>query len=105
MLINNSDGINLLMKSIKEGSAPARLLKERAIEESLLSKIEPNKRKEYVEFTANILRISEEQEKLANERLADFDPKGKTVAMGKMVFSQNCIMCHQIDNKGSLIGP
>lgn len=105
ILANDTEGISQLMKLIRKGNAPARLLKARQVEETLLSNIAPKQREEYNELTANVQPISEERQILIKERLANFDPEGKTVAMGKSIFTKNCSMCHQIDNQGGLIGP
>ncbi len=105
LLANDPEGKSQLIRLIRQGDAPARILKIRSVEERLLAGIEPKQRQEYNELTAGILPISEERQKLIEKRLAGFDPKGKTVAMGKAVFTKNCSMCHQIGKKGGLIGP
>lgn len=105
LLVKDPAGKTQLVKLIRQGYAPARLLKSRAVEEQFLADIEPKQRQDYNELTTGILPVSEERQKLIKERLAAFDPKGKTVAMGNAIFGQNCSMCHQIDKKGGLIGP
>jgi putative heme-binding domain-containing protein len=105
ILANNTEGKTQLMKFIRKGYAPARLLKARKVEEALLSNITPKQRQEYNELTANVQPVSEERQELIKKRLAGFDPQGKTVEMGEAIFLKNCSMCHQVDNKGGLIGP
>ncbi len=105
ILASNAEGKTQLLKFIRQGAAPARLLKARAVEEPFLANIEPKQLEEYKELTANIQPISEERQKLIEERLASFNPKGKTPVAGKAVYAKNCSMCHQIDKQGGLIGP
>lgn len=105
ILAHSAEGKGQLLELIRQGYAPARLLKAREVEEPLLAKIALKQQQVFDELTANIQPISEERQKLIDERLTSFDPKGKTVVEGKAVFSKNCSMCHQIDKKGGLIGP
>ncbi|PSR55469.1 dehydrogenase [Adhaeribacter arboris] len=105
LLVKDKAGKSQLIKLIRQGYAPARLLKARTVEEALLANIEPKQHQDYEELTAGILPVSEERQKLIQERLATFSSKGKTVSMGNAVFTKNCSMCHQIDKKGGLIGP
>lgn len=105
ILANNGEGKTQLMQLIREGYAPARLLKRRRVEEALLVDIKPKQQQEYEALTANVQPIKEERQELINKRLADFDPEGKTAVMGKMIFDQKCSMCHEIDKEGGMIGP
>ena len=71
----------------------------------MLANISPLQRKEFEALTANLVPISEERQKLIEERLAEFTPDNKSLADGAVIFEQNCSSCHQIDKKGGLIGP
>ena len=105
ILANNTEGKTQLMKFIRKGYAPARILKARRLEETLLSNITPKQRQEYEELTANVQAVSEERQELIKKRLAEFNPEGKTAVMGKVIFEKNCKMCHQVDKEGGMIGP
>ncbi|MEX2336067.1 MAG: PVC-type heme-binding CxxCH protein [Fulvivirga sp.] len=105
ILANRPEGKTRLMGLIRDGHAPARLLKSRAVEEPLLKDISTSQKEEYESLTANIEPISEERQQLIEKRLADFNPENKTMEMGNAVFIKHCSMCHQIDNEGGLIGP
>lgn len=104
-LVKSPEGKSQLMAFIKKGYAPARLLKQRSVEENLLANINPQLRKEYEALTANLVPISEERQKLIDERLAEFFPDNNLVSKGATIFEKNCSSCHQVDNKGGLIGP
>ncbi|EFK94995.1 hypothetical protein LDC_3007, partial [sediment metagenome] len=104
-LAKSADGKTQLMAYIKKGYAPARMLKQRTVEENMLANISPQQLKEFEALTANLVPISEERQKLIEERLAGFTPDSKLLADGAVIFEQNCSSCHQIDKKGGLIGP
>ncbi|MCS4432877.1 PVC-type heme-binding CxxCH protein [Aquiflexum gelatinilyticum] len=104
-LAKSGEGKTQLMTYIKKGYAPARMLKQRAVEENMLANISTLQRKEFEALTANLVPISEERQKLIEERLAEFTPDNKSLADGAVIFEQNCSSCHQIDKKGGLIGP
>lgn len=104
-LAKSGEGKTQLMTYIKKGYAPARMLKQRAVEENMLANISALQRKEFEALTANLVPISEERQKLIEERLAEFTPDNKSLAEGAVIFEKNCSSCHQIANKGGLIGP
>ncbi len=104
VLVKSPQGKTQLMTLIKNGHAPARLLKARFVEEPLLANISQEQLKVYEELTANLIPISEEREKLIASRLEEFDP-GNSQVDGGHIYESHCSMCHQIDKKGGLIGP
>lgn len=104
-LVSDAEGKSQLIRLIRQGDAPARVLKARDIEERFLKGISVKQRQEFDELTAGILPISEERQKLIDKRLADFKPEGRSIERGKAVFIKNCSICHQIDKTGGLIGP
>ncbi|AHM63031.1 membrane-bound dehydrogenase domain-containing protein [Flammeovirgaceae bacterium 311] len=105
ILAKSSEGKTMLLKAIRQGHAPARLLKSVQVEEPFLANIDPNQRKEFDALTANLLPLSVERQKLIDKRIAEFNARGKTPEMGKAVFSRNCSMCHQVNKEGGMIGP
>ncbi|QHT69115.1 c-type cytochrome [Rhodocytophaga rosea] len=105
LLVSDTTGKPQLIKLIRQGEAPARVLKSRNVEDLFLAGIQPEQKKEFDQLTAGILPISEERQKLIEKRIAEFTPAGKTADMGKAIFIKNCSMCHQIDKTGGLIGP
>jgi putative heme-binding domain-containing protein len=98
-------GVNSLLAAVREGQAPARLLVDRKVEERLQAGVTPKQRQEVQAVTAGVKPLTEERERLIETRLASFSPNGATVQSGQSIFSQNCTMCHQVNNSGGLIGP
>jgi putative heme-binding domain-containing protein len=105
ILAKSTEGKTGLFTSIRQGHAPARLLKALQVEEKFLANITPKQLEEYKALTANVLPVSVERQRLIDQRIAEFNAHGKTPAMGKAVFSRNCSMCHQVNKDGGMIGP
>jgi putative heme-binding domain-containing protein len=105
LLVKSTEGKTELLNRIRQGYTPARILKDRYVEEFFLANSQPKQKQEYAELTAQVQPISFERQQLVEERLKTFDPQGKTPLMGKAIFATNCSGCHQINNKGGLIGP
>jgi putative heme-binding domain-containing protein len=105
LLVKSIDGKTELLKRIRQGYTPARILKDRSVEEFFLANSQPKQKQEYTELTAQVQPISFERQQLVEERFKTFNPQGKTPQMGQAIFTTNCSMCHQINKKGGLIGP
>ncbi|HEY0055824.1 MAG TPA: PVC-type heme-binding CxxCH protein [Pedobacter sp.] len=105
LLVKSIEGKTELLKRIRLGSIPARILKDRSVEEFFLTNSLPKQKQEYAELTAQIQPISFERQQLVEERIKTFDAQGKTPLIGQAIFTKNCGGCHQIDNKGGQIGP
>jgi putative heme-binding domain-containing protein len=105
LLAKSTEGKTELLKRIRQGYTPARILKDRAVEDVFLANSQPKQKQEYTELTAQVKPISFERQQLVEERLKTFDSKEKTPKMGQAIFANNCSSCHQIKNKGGMIGP
>ena len=104
-LARSIEGKTELLKRIRQGYTPARILKDRLVEDYFLVNSQPKQKQEYTELTAQVKPISFERQQLVEERMKSFDSKGKTPKMGQAIFANNCSSCHQINNKGGMIGP
>ncbi|HZV33304.1 MAG TPA: c-type cytochrome, partial [Verrucomicrobiae bacterium] len=56
-------------------------------------------------LTKGLSPVSEALQKILDARLAQFDPKHADPVKGAKVFSQNCMVCHSMDNQGGAVGP
>ncbi|MFC4874862.1 PVC-type heme-binding CxxCH protein [Negadavirga shengliensis] len=105
IFVKTSEGKDRILEYIRQGYAPARVLKARSIEENFLSRATDKQVEEFEALTANLMPVSEERQTLIAERIAQFESNGASISSGRTLYEQHCSMCHQIDNKGGLIGP
>lgn len=104
-LVKSPEGKTELLNHIREGNAPARILKARNVEENFLSNATPAQKDGFTALTANLTPISEERQQLIAERIKGFQTSGDALINGKTLYDENCSICHQINDKGGLIGP
>lgn len=104
-LARSSEGKSSLLNHIGQGDAPARILKARNVEEAFLSNASATQAERFRTLTANLAPISEERQRLIDSRIADYQPGDDALIAGAKLYEENCGICHQINNKGGLIGP
>ena len=104
-LSTSGKGKSRLLKLIKEGHAPARVLKARQVEERFLSGVNKAQKSTYEELTLNLPPISDEKQALIVQRTEAFQNKPEQLVAGKALFEENCGICHRVSDKGGMIGP
>jgi putative heme-binding domain-containing protein len=104
-LATSNEGKTRLVKLIKEGHAPARVLKDRRVEERFLSGADEKQKMTFNELTENLPPIDEEKQALIVLRTENYQSNPSQVGTGKLLFRQNCGMCHKIADDGGMIGP
>lgn len=104
-LATNNTGKNQLLKLIKEGHAPARVLKSRQVEERFLSGASEKQKSAFDELTKNLPPISDEKQALIAQRTESYQSDSSQLGAGKTLFQQNCGICHSIGEEGGMIGP
>jgi putative heme-binding domain-containing protein len=98
-------GKSRLLKLIKEGHAPARVLKARQVEERFLSGANGAQKTIYEKLTLNLPAISDEKQNLIVQRTQAYQNNPKQLLAGKALFEENCGICHRVGDKGGMIGP
>ncbi|MBO9570988.1 MAG: HEAT repeat domain-containing protein [Chitinophagaceae bacterium] len=105
VLANTPEGIDYLLRALKEGNLPTDVLEELPVKDRLTSNMKSTQRQELNKLTAGKLGTENRKEIIA-ARLGSFDPSSVTVEQGQEVFTKNCNMCHTIgNNPGGQIGP
>jgi len=104
-LATTDPGKNRLIKLIKEGHAPARVLKARQVEEIFLSGASEKQKSAFDELTKKLPPISDEKQALIVKRTEGYQNDPSQLSAGKTLFEQNCGMCHRIGDDGGMIGP
>jgi putative heme-binding domain-containing protein len=105
-LAASANGAELLLKTIEEGKASARLLQERAVEVKLNDSKLPMLKERIAKLTAGLppaeVRI---QQAIEQRRKGYLAMKNADPVVGGKVFETHCAVCHQIGGKGARVGP
>ncbi|EPR71453.1 PVC-type heme-binding CxxCH protein [Cyclobacterium qasimii] len=104
-LATTNTGKNQLLKLIKEGHAPARVLKGIQVEERFLSGASEKQKAAFAELKENLPPISDEKQTLIVQRTKGYQNDSSQLVAGKTLFQQNCGICHRIGDDGGMIGP
>lgn len=105
-MAGSADGAGLLLKSVAEGKASARLLQERSVEVKLNESRLPNLKEKVQKLTQGLPPAETRIQQLMEDRRKAFQANKETqIASGAKVFETNCMNCHQIGGKGARVGP
>jgi putative heme-binding domain-containing protein len=104
-LVKSAEGKSELLSHIRQGNAPARILKARNVEENFMSNASAAQKDGFFSLTANLTPISEERQQLIADKIKGFQSSEVAVLEGQKLYEENCSSCHQIDKKGGQIGP
>lgn len=108
-LAGTSEGKDILFQQVKNKEMFPRILLQPRVKERILMGITPSQKKIFEELTSGISPIDEERQKEIYDRLVELDKAMQSnppsVDSGKVVFMQNCSMCHSIAEEGGSIGP
>ena len=98
-LSHSSEGKEIALKRVRDGSFIARTLIDPRVEESMLANISPKQKKEYDAIVSTVEPVSNDRQSLIDKRLAAFKNFKTTNAItldsGSMVFNANCNSCHR----------
>lgn len=97
-LAGSPEGKEITFRKVKNGTILPRILISPRVEERLLSNATSSQRKDYTDLTSGLDPVSEERQKLIDTRYTSFESLDKTklnLDSGRMVFEQNCGICHK----------
>lgn len=102
-LIRSSEGSALLVRLVQQGKLNIAALRGKA---SLLTKANPSNEIEQLrEMIQAADALPDQEKKVVQERLAKVDVSNASAEQGRLLFEKNCIACHQLGGKGTLVGP
>src|SRR5205823_4101241 len=104
-LASNSASAQHLLDAIAQGKAPARLLFEQTIRDSLAGAKVPDLDARIKELTKGLTPPAEALQKLIDDRRAAFASAHPVPERGQKIFATNCMACHSIDGQGKTVGP
>ncbi len=101
----STTGADKLVHAISDGKASPRLLLNRGIADRLGALAIPGLLEKVAALTKGIPPVNDEIQKAINARVKNFRPEKASIEVGAKVFEKNCMVCHQLDGKGKVIGP
>ena len=104
-LSGNATGAEALLQLIADKKVSARLVMERKVKERLTATKVSNLDARLAKLTEGLSPLNEQIQKIIDGRRAAFKPAKASAARGANVFTKNCMVCHQLDGKGALVGP
>ncbi len=106
-LASTPEGKNIIFRKVKNGEFLPRTLIQPKVEERIMLNISRKQQEEFKTLTSKLEPVSKERQTLIDTRLIAFNAVTKPISpdSGKMVFKQNCSICHSIGNQGGAIGP
>ncbi len=104
-LAGDKFGADLLLASVRNGEVPGRLLQEKAVLDRLKATKVPDLDAKLKELTKNLPPAEKRLDDLIKARAAGFSKAKTDVDQGKVVFTKQCAVCHQLNNEGAKVGP
>jgi putative heme-binding domain-containing protein len=103
-LANSKGGAALLLDAIANGKASPTLLRDKALADRLKAQ-QSDAGEKIAALTANLPPANGETDRLIAARRAAFHESKPDPKRGAEVFMQFCAVCHQVGQKGNLVGP
>ncbi|MEI6236299.1 MAG: c-type cytochrome, partial [Planctomycetota bacterium] len=94
-----------LLSAIAEGKASPRVLFDKAVKDRLAQLRMNGLDERIAKLTKALPAADQHLQKLIDARVKGFSSAKSSAELGAKVFEKNCMVCHQIDGKGALIGP
>jgi putative heme-binding domain-containing protein len=104
-LAGDADGANALLVLVETGHASPRLLVAPGVSSKFASLKNESLDNRAMAITAKLPPVSAELDKLILERRLLFAQAKPNLEKGQAVFTKHCAGCHQIEGKGSVVGP
>jgi putative heme-binding domain-containing protein len=104
-LAGNPRAAQKLLKAVEEGKASARLLQDKTVQTKLNESRVPKANERIAALTKGLPSADEKMLELIKQRSGAFAKAKPDAVLGKVVFTKNCGICHQIGNEGVKIGP
>ena len=104
-LARTGPGAETLLKAVEDGKASPRLLLEPAVRARLDAAHPADLEARVVRLTKGLADVSEELQRVIDQRRARFDPAAASAERGAKVFATNCAVCHKVKDQGATIGP
>jgi putative heme-binding domain-containing protein len=99
------DGADLLLKTVSQGKASAHLLQDAVVDLRLRENDLPGLNDRLTKLVKDLPAEDIRLRRLVAQRQFGFTQAQPNLQRGARVFEKSCGICHQIDGKGSKVGP
>lgn len=104
-LAGTAAGAEQLLAAAEAGRIPARLLQDRTLADRLGASPAREAKVRLAALVKNLPPADAQLQKLIEAKRAEFKPQQASASRGAEVFTKACAVCHQLDGKGTLVGP
>ena len=104
-LAGDKTGAETLLKLVADGHASPRLLQNQTVRGRLLAVKPRNIAKRIAALTQHLPPLNEQVRKQVGVRIKAYRRARASAVLGSQVFTKTCAVCHQIGEKGKLVGP
>jgi putative heme-binding domain-containing protein len=104
-LAGNAAGADALLTLAEQRKLPPQVLNDRAVKEKLTSAKPRQFDERFARLTKGLASAAEQLQKVIEERRTAFDSEQASAERGHAVFEKACIICHQLDGAGAVVGP
>ena len=104
-LAGNAAGAEALLSLAEQKRISPRVIADGAVKERLAAAKLPQFNERFDALTRDLAPASVELQKLMDERRAGFASAQTSADRGRAVFEKTCVVCHQLDGKGAVVGP
>ncbi len=104
-LCDSAAGASLFLEFVEHGSASASLLQEEAFRQKLLATKLEGAASRMDKLTAALPPLNTQIQATIDARRKAFAAASPVIETGRELFVKHCANCHQVQGKGSLIGP
>ena len=104
-LARTSDGAEALLSAVQQGKASPRLLLDPAVRQRLAAARPADLDKRLEQLTKGLPAVSEELQRMIDQRRAAYDPAAASADRGAKVFAASCAACHRVKDQGATVGP
>ena len=104
-MAGNAAGAEALLASTEEKKLSPQVIADRGVKERLTTAKLPKFEERFAALTKGLTPVSEELQKQIDERRVAYNQVHASSDRGRAVFEKACVICHQLDGKGAVIGP
>ena len=101
----NAASAQELLAAVAAGKASARVLFDKTVKDRLSQLKLPEIENKIAALTKGLQPADKELQNLIDARVKAFGAAKASAEAGVKIFEKNCMACHQLDGKGTVIGP